>query len=370
MAIHNADEVRGLKITFDKAVFRHRLLSWYDRNRQPYPWRIDWQQTGDPYRVWLSEVMLQQTVIKAVIPAYKTFLTELPTIEHLANVSGDEVKRLVRGLGYYRRFGLFKQAADQLVSKSALDSSTRGFPWPQNAKEWTELPGIGPYTAAALASITNNEPVAVLDGNVERVLCRLFDIHLPSNLPSLKSGFKRLSQELIDVRPGDFNQAVMELGQQICRPTSPQCESCPVHEFCLAKSRRTQSEAPKPKIKKESIAINLQLYLLIREKKVALVERPKSAKFLRGTWGFITSLEGRGDGFPLDRGALSISKPVGHITHNITHHRIKAEVLVLPANYKVPNARWVEFDVIEENLISNLDRKAWHLTVREGCHNM
>src|SRR5690606_27203603 len=151
------------------------------------------------YRVWLSEVMLQQTVIKAVLPAYARFLAALPTVAHLGAASEEQVRLLVRWLGYYRRFSHMHKAVQELTDYGRAADIV----WPKDVKSWRNLPGIGAYTGAALASIVSQQPVAVVDGNVERVLARLWNIQLPGNLPALKPTFARLAQELIKDRPGD-----------------------------------------------------------------------------------------------------------------------------------------------------------------------
>ena len=175
--IESIDDVQNLSIDFNKALFTKRLVSWYQENKRDLPWRLRWRKNQDPYEVWVSEIMLQQTVIKAVIPAYERFLKCFPDVHSLANANEDDVRLASRGLGYYRRFKLMHQGAKYLsLNPEKL--------WPQTFAQWKEISGIGDYTAAAISSICFDDCSPVVDGNVERVFCRLFDIRLEPNLPN------------------------------------------------------------------------------------------------------------------------------------------------------------------------------------------
>ncbi len=324
---------------------RPRLLTWYRRVARPLPWRVLWQKSGDPYVVWVSEIMLQQTVIKAVIPVYERFLSLYPTVHDLAQTSEDQLRLAVRGLGYYRRFGFMLKAAaiiDQHIKSTGS--------WPSTHKEWRELPGIGDYTAAAVSSIAFNEPYGVVDGNVERVFCRLLDLREPPNSATLKREFKDLVALFICKKsPGDFNQALMELGQTVCTVTKPTCSTCPLQSGCLAFSRTSQHLAPQPKLKTAPIPVALTLAVPIRGDMIGICQRPAQAKFLAGTWGFVTIYDDK-----------SPKNPIGVIKHHITHHKITATVTTNTAK-STKNVRWLHPDDVERNLISNLDRKAWLL---------
>jgi len=365
MTIKSLTQLDQIKLHFSKAVFRHRLLTWYQSQGRSLPWREDWVKHKDPYHIWLSEIMLQQTVIKAVIPVYKRFLKRLPTLRDLALATDDEVRELVRGLGYYRRFSFLKKAAELLSTSNKVT-------WPKTAKDWLSLPGVGPYTAAAVSSIAFNDRAAVLDGNVERVLCRLLNVQLPPNLPQLKKRFQSIVDELIDDKaPGDFNQGIMELGQRICTPTQPNCIACPVSVCCTAFVKKTQSIAPQPKLKTSKVDIALNLLIVKNGEHTILFQRPNKAKFLKESWGFVTtslnSDELIGDGFTLNQKVLQSAKKIGSFKHNITNHKIAASVWVL--NTKKTNlnigletgAKKVQDQLIEKSLIANLDRKAWKI---------
>lgn len=202
----------------DGLFFYSKLLAWYRKQDRPLPWRVLWKIHRDPWHIWVSEIMLQQTLIKSVMPVYERFLKQFPSPLALAEAPQEDVRLAVRGLGYYRRFDFLHKACRQLqMEKKPLPASYEG---------WLELPGIGPYTAAAMASITLGLPHGVVDGNVERVFCRLLDIRTEPNLPALKKRFKKIMDDICQIgSAGDVNQAVMELGQLICTPSSPLCSA-------------------------------------------------------------------------------------------------------------------------------------------------
>jgi A/G-specific adenine glycosylase len=243
--------------------FRLILLAWFDRHKRPLPWRQD----HDPYRVWLSEIMLQQTRVAAVIAHYQKFLRRFPTVERLASAREASVLTAWSGLGYYRRARMLHAAAKMIVRE-------RGGKFPASSEELHTLPGIGRYTAAAIASIAFEEPVAVVDGNVTRVLQRVHARKLAGQ------EVWRAAEELLDRRrPGDFNQAMMELGATVCSPRQPQCPLCPVSNLCA-----TRGELPvvtkRPRQRKREI-----LYALsCRNRGVFLVKRPKDASLMPGMW--------------------------------------------------------------------------------------
>jgi len=216
---------RFVKDSAKTAALRVRLLEWYARNRRDLPWR----KSTDPYAIWVSEIMLQQTRVAVVIERYKTFLTRFPTLISLALASEEEVLALWSGLGYYNRARTLHKAA-KFVAENL------GGNLPLRPAQLRDLPGIGEYIAAAVASIAHGEPVAVVDGNVERVICRLAGWNAGSRKgggAALRHRIAALAGRLLDARhPGDFNQAIMELGATICAPRNPQCLLCPLHLDC------------------------------------------------------------------------------------------------------------------------------------------
>ncbi len=241
---------------------RRNLLSWYDRHRRELPWRRD----RDPYRVWVSEIMLQQTRVAAVLDHYARFMRRFPTVQTLAAAREPSVLAAWSGLGYYHRARRMHQAAKVIARE-------RGGIFPRTAEDWTELPGIGRYTAAAVASIAFGEAVAVVDGNVERVLQRLL-----GEAQGKEAAWQRAEMLLDRERPGDFNQAMMELGATLCTPRAPQCLLCPLNEFCA--TRGVEIARPQPARKRREVA-----YLLAREgEAVLLVQRAADASLMAGMW--------------------------------------------------------------------------------------
>jgi len=355
----NPGRFNELRFSFDLSQARTRLVSWYRQEGRDLPWRRLWLEHRDPYHVWISEVMLQQTVIKAVIPAYERFLKRFPKIDDLALASEDSLRETVRGLGYYRRFGLMLKAAKVIQATG----------WPRDAIGLKALPGIGDYTAAAISSIAFNYPAAVVDGNVERVFCRLLDLRVPANDPQLKPPFKGLAQSFLDREdPSAFNQGIMELGQRICTPLNPNCTLCPIAEGCLARQRGSQADAPQPKLKAGYQDLALDLFVVAEGPRIGVFERPGTARFLKGSWGFLTAVHGadgvaRLDGHDLEVPLVELAT-VGQIRHSITHHRIRAQVILTEFPRATKGAlpvRWLKPSELDAGLVASLDRKAWQL---------
>jgi len=367
MVVRNTEKIdqtgsMALRFSFDTKLAGKNLVQWYRKNARPLPWRVLFATHKDSYHVWVSEIMLQQTVIKAVLPAYERFLNVYPTVKELARTDEETLRLVIRGLGYYRRFSFLLKAARIIVN----DYKGR---MPVTFDEWKSLPGVGDYTAAAISSIAFGEEAAVVDGNVERVFCRLLDIRLPPNLPRLKKEFKNLAASLLyKGDPGSFNQGLMELGQTICTVTQPNCPHCPLKNFCIAKARNSQHLAPSPKIKKDPQNLSMRLHVFSKGKKIGVIRRPADARFLGGTRGFLTEVMGDNRRFKVD-GTLVFSPEnssrqvsIGSVKHNITHHKIVAQVFINRQSMKAGHLiEWLPFERVEENLVSNLDRKAWRL---------
>jgi A/G-specific adenine glycosylase len=260
--------------------FQQALLTWFDSHARDLPWR----QNSDPYRIWVSEIMLQQTRVTAVLDYYARFLTLFPTVSDLARAKEPEVLAAWSGLGYYRRAKMMHKAAQVLVDEH------HGI-FPRTAEALRKLPGIGEYTSSAIASIAFGEPVAVVDGNVERVLLRIFPQE--ESLQPHAKWFRDRAVKLLDTqRPGDFNQSMMELGATVCLPQRPLCLHCPVQPFC--KTRGEHQAAPPKKMRNRHIA-----YALLRRDhpgitQVLLQQRPASASLMPGMWELpeIEMLEG------------------------------------------------------------------------------
>lgn len=241
---------------------RRALLRWYDQNRRDLPWRRD----KDPYRVWVSEIMLQQTRVAAALGHYARFMQRFPDVQSLARARESSVLAVWSGLGYYHRARRMHQAA-KVIAKQ------RGGIFPRTFDEWAQLPGIGRYTASAIASIAFGEVAAVADGNVERVLQRLSGASL-----SREAAWEEAERLLDRKRPGDFNQAMMELGATLCTPRAPQCLLCPLHSFCKT---RGAGLARSPEIRKSK---QLCYALVQQDGSVLLVKRPADASLMAGMW--------------------------------------------------------------------------------------
>ena len=243
--------------------FRRQLLEWYDTHARDLPWRQD----HDPYRVWVSEIMLQQTRVAAVIAHYHEFLRRFPTVTKLAAAREASVLAAWSGLGYYRRARMLHAAA-KVVARE------RGGKFPETSEGWQELPGIGRYTSAAIASIAFGEAVAVVDGNVERVLERVSGRRLA------QAEIWRRAEELLDrERPGDFNQAMMELGATVCTPRAPSCLMCPVIALCATRGELAAAAKASRQTKRE-----IHYALDCRDGEVLLVRRPRDASLMAGMW--------------------------------------------------------------------------------------
>jgi A/G-specific adenine glycosylase len=257
---------------------RSALLQWYEANRRDLPWR----QTSDPYAIWVSEIMLQQTRVAVVIERYKAFLGRFPNLITLATAKEQDVLALWSGLGYYRRARMLHKAAQSVAATS--DGCL-----PNTARELLVLPGIGSYTAAAIASIAHGERIAVVDGNVERVLSRLQGWHAPTQAESatLRRKVETLADRLVDPNhPGDFNQALMELGATVCLPRNPQCLVCPLAAHChtLGEHRTPPRARMVSREVASALAVRATTGQLAVADEVLLEQRPASNSVMADMW--------------------------------------------------------------------------------------
>lgn len=256
-----------------------RLLAWYDRHARELPWRVApaHRASGtvpDPYRVWLSEIMLQQTTVEAVKPYFRKFLESWPDIASLAAAGNDDVMKAWAGLGYYSRARNLKKCADTVAAEF-------GGRFPGRYEELVKLPGIGPYTAAAIAAIAFDKPEPVVDGNVERVITRLFAIATP--LPAAKPEIKaRVATMLAVERPGDFAQAMMDLGATICTPRRPACLACPLTDECVALERGDPAHFPVKPAKAERPARRGAAFVAVRDDGAVLLQKRPERGLLGG----------------------------------------------------------------------------------------
>jgi A/G-specific adenine glycosylase len=350
------------------ASFRANLLAWFREFQRDLPWR----RTRDPYRIWLSEIMLQQTRVAAVVPYFEKFLERFPDVRSLAEAPQEEVLRLWSGLGYYTRARNLQRAAQIIVVK-------HGGEFPRELDAALALPGIGAYTAAAILSIAYGEKLAVLDGNVARVLARIEavrgDLREGTRWKELQSGASRL---LSPESPGDWNQAMMELGATLCTPRAPQCLLCPVATYCRARKLGLAEDIPQRRKKREAVRVALVAAVFLTPKGETLLLPPAKSRgnsagdiptLVSGMWHFPTqSIEG--DSAKALRALLrSISggkgagqqPPValGQVKHAVTYRRI----VVLPyliAVRRLPRKhgwRGLALAEVPALPISNLTRK-------------
>ena len=248
------------------------LETWFAKVKRPMPWR----RRPSPYVCWLSEIMMQQTTYAAVLPYYERFLKKFPTVEKLAAAKEGEVLKAWEGLGYYARARNLLKAAKTIVKGR----------WPSTSAEWSQVPGVGPYTAAALSSVLNGERVPVVDGNVARVFSRVWKLSDDfSKLPAREGLAARLQPEIGKCKvPGDFNQAMMELGATVCTPKSPDCARCPLAKVCAAKRDGVQAEYPVKRGRRE-LPVRQVTAVIVRDAKgrVLLVQN-REGGLLKGLW--------------------------------------------------------------------------------------
>ena len=314
-----------------------KLVAWFQKNKVPHPWRCYWQESHDPYFVWISEIMLQQTSIATVIPRYIEFIEKFKNITLLSRASETSIRKYTAGMGYYRRFRFMQQMAIEVGKRENF---------PQTYQELLKMPGIGPYTAAAISSICFNEPQAVVDGNVERVLCRLYDIREAPNSPLLKKEYPRLLESFFNKNyPGDFNEGIMELGQKICTPNKPNCPECVFNKKCLSFKESSQHLAPAKKIKKNKKEVYCEITVKINGNRIALEDRREESKFLRNTTGF----------------RHKICSPVKEFDfqHTITNHKIKAIVKISSSNST--KFKWLPISLASSQLETSFDKKAFKI---------
>ena len=256
--------------------FRQKLLAWYDENKRDLPWR----RSKNPYHIWVSEIMLQQTRVDTVIPYYERFLDWFPTVEALANTPEQRLLKAWEGLGYYSRVRNMQVAAQQIMNEFNGE-------FPSTYEGISSLKGIGPYTAGAISSIAFNLPQPAVDGNVMRVLARLFEVNHDIGNPSNRKIFQAMMEILIDPdRPGDFNQALMDLGSDIEAPVNPRPQDSPVKDFSAAFLHGTMDRYPIKAPKKKPIPIYLKALVVSNEKGQFLLEKNESEKLLAGFWHF------------------------------------------------------------------------------------
>ncbi len=318
-----------------------RLLAWYQAGHRDLPWR----RTSDPYRIWISEVMLQQTRAGAVIPYYNRFLDRFPTVEALAAAPENDLLALWAGLGYYSRARNLKRAAQAMA----------GGGFPRDYESLRALPGIGDYTASAIGSIAFGLPHAVVDGNVLRVVARIENDAADIAAPRTRERFRGIAQRWLEEAPADsfgaFNQALMELGATVCVPRNPACPACPLRDSCRAQQSGTAAQLPVKLRRQDAVAIQASLLLVLRDEEVLLKQRGNQETRMPGFWDLPS---------PGDLPAAKLGECCGEFRHSITHHRYTFQVFRASLRKWIPRREFAWFP------ISRLGEIPLSTTARKG----
>ncbi|MEJ2707507.1 MAG: A/G-specific adenine glycosylase [Anaerolineales bacterium] len=339
-----------------------RIITWYRENARRLPWR----DHPDPYAVWVSEIMLQQTRVETVIPYFQRWMARFPTIQALAEASQQEVLASWEGLGYYSRARNLHNAAKVVVGEYAGRI-------PQDPAELRRLPGIGRYTAAAIASIAFEKDEAALDGNIRRVLARVFDVREPSRSPA---GEKRLwelaASHLPPGQAGDYNQALMDLGSTVCTPKSPDCPNCPLQELCQAKALGVQEQRP-VRVRKPPIPHHTVTAAVIEHGQEILIAQRPPEGLLGGLWEFPGGKARPGEDLidclkreiceELDTD-IQVGDKLGVYQHAYTHFRVTLHAYrcwlldeKLPRPLEVQDLRWVRREELPDFPMGKIDRQ-------------
>lgn len=350
--------------------FQKTLLDWYDHNKRALPWRQD----HEPYHIWISEIMLQQTQVQTVIPYYLRFMKEFPTVQELADAPEDKLMKAWEGLGYYSRARNLKKAARQIVS----DYHGK---WPTNSNALQELSGIGPYTAGAIASIAFNQPVAAVDGNAFRVFARLLEIDADVAKPQTRKIFEKVINKIISQdRPGDFNQAIMDLGASYMTATNFDSNNSPVKDFNQAFLDGIEDQYP-VKTKKKRPVVHHYFGLVIRSDNGYLFEKRPSSGILANFWMFpLVDGQNLTDDQTIPKTALiqlieakmkndyqlptKFSKLIGKpVVHTFTHQQWKITLLESRLANDVDLSyfpgKWIQPAVFDEMTFSKVQSKLW-----------
>lgn len=343
-----------------KRTFQNKLLTWYRKNARDLPWR----ETKDPYQIWVSEIMLQQTRVETVIPYYTRWMTVFPTLHSLAKARQDQVLSGWEGLGYYSRARNLHQASKIVVEEYQGKL-------PQDSVSLQTLPGIGRYTAGAIASIAFGIDAPVLDGNVRRVYARYFNISTPLQTSGTERILWQIAQELLPGgSAGEFNQALMELGALICHPKNPDCENCPLAESCLANNLNLQEN--RPVRKKKSPLPHLQVTAAVFQEngKVFLAKRPTDG-LLGGMWEFPGGKQKDKETLPDTlrreireelRVPISVGEALGVYHHAYTHYKVTLHAFYCSLNSRDiqltfhTESAWVSLDSLANYPMGKLDR--------------
>ena len=320
----------------NKAIFRKMLVAWYATAQRPLPWRTK----PSLYRTVVSELMAQQTQIKTMLPYFNRWMRRFPNFTTLANAPAEDVLKHWEGLGYYSRARNLHRLAQEYV---ALD------PKPANREEWQRLPGIGPYTSAAITSIALGQAAAVVDGNVVRILARLTDdAHILKNNGEAVKTFTARAEELLDNKnPGDHNQAMMELGATVCLKHKPLCTVCPVLKFCVSNKNGTQNELPKIE-RKATVQVEIDRAWIVEDAKLLLHRIPEIAGQLAGQYELpkLSAVKAR-----------TSPQLIASKSRSITHRRIKEYIYETIVAGIDDSLEWVALDELEDITLSGPHRR-------------
>jgi len=317
--------------------FSGRLLAWYREAKRDLPWR----RTRDPYAIWISEIMLQQTRIAAAIPFYQRFLARFPDFESLASASEPDLLAHWAGLGYYYRARNMQKAAQSMVEAGRF---------PDTYESIRALAGVGEYTAAAVASIAFGLPHAVVDGNVFRVLSRVSNDNTDILSTSGKRRFAAMANTLLDPDcPGEHNQALMELGATVCLPKNPQCLVCPVADVCAARKRGRQHELPVKNRVQRAVEQHRTLYWIERAEEILVWQRGPYSRLMPGFWELPEAEQ---------IGTLEGSHSLGVFTHTITFHNYRFKVMRASTPLELGPCQWMSKDKLSSLPLSTIFKKA------------
>jgi len=304
----------------DVVLFQNRILDWYQLHARDLPWR----HTKDPYQIWISEIMLQQTRVESVIPYYKRWMDSYRSVEELALAEEDHLLSKWEGLGYYARVQNIHKTA-KIIAEKYLGK------FPQNLEEVQSLPGIGRYTAGAILSIAFNKKAPILDGNIRRVFTRYFNIDTPIHTKQTETILWQLSEDLIPkTNPGDFNQALMELGALVCRPKNPLCDLCPLQPSCISNQLNIQSDRPVRKPKSTIPHLQVAAGIVLDNSQVLLAKRPHGG-LLGGLWEYPGGTQESGETLveTLSREfmeeltiKIEVGNYIGTFHHAYTHYKV------------------------------------------------
>ena len=307
------------------ASFQESLLAWYDEHKRDLPWR----RTRDPYAIWASEIMAQQTQVATVIPYWERWLARFPTVEALAAADEADVLSMWQGLGYYRRARLFLKGAQWVVAHGM----------PNTAEGWKKVPGVGAYTAGAIASIAFGDPAPLVDGNVERVYARLQD-DASEGATLHRSAWAWAEEQMFEERPGDWNQALMEHGATICVPRMPLCDRCPVADRCLALAHNTHFLRPTPAKRPETVVMRQAVWVPVFEGRYGMRQVPKG-EWWEGMWEFPrVTLDEEASLEPLV--GLGWRQEAGVVRHAVTNHKIELRVSLVRCEEPASGLEWFE----------------------------